>query len=1088
MATYDVIGLKKEGFTDEQIALAIANAEGKTDVVSSMLSEGFTPQQVISSFNKTGATPFETFKQAAKQEVGSEITGIRQLFGAEPTDTAEESLTRQMESENPLSGLAGRVVGGLVNPSTLLPGAAFGKGAKALIASGAATGGISGFVQPQYTEEDLSRAGSTVLGAAGGATIVGALLGGAKGVQKVINKLTNKVEDIPVSKLDPEIHVPTEEPRMQESVSISGQAIPDVVKVVDNEAVPLMRAIEDAETRTRIEDDLSRGNFTSFFNEVPFRNTEIPVFKIEDALGATNPYRQANIDAKIASGQKVLNESEKMMEVITKMYSSQLRGELDDRTLRELFPADVAEQLAMLRKREEVLPSEVTNALAPLAQKSAQNIQVMSELFEQGTNQGMKREEMIEMFAPEIAAYRPLFSLYGSASNAAAALQAQKQIKQALGFGVPELRKYLNSKGKVELESFGDFMDAVSAIRKSQDPFLNKDVSTIDAANKALNNPKWNDKFGEFVVNSYISGLATLSVNAMSGVGKGVLLSAERLLQAINPLSAVKIGELIPAYKGLIQGTMEGLAFAKEGFIRGTPLDADLTDVTGRNMRGSIGTSPESTRFAQIAGQVIRTPGKASVGIDEFFKSAFRRMELNAQAYRIADSGKYGDPETVFRAIKNIDTSTPNWKNNILASPDLANLSDAVKERLIGDVTRFAKQATFQGDLGKMGNKFTAFRAEHPGLAWLIPFVKTPINIMKDAISYTPGGAFMLREVVGYNKGTPIYRAVPKDVAIARTAIGLGVTASIGSMLNDGMITGSYPNDPGERAKMIAANIPEYSVKIGDRWVSYARLEPLATVVGSAVDGLKGYVDYRKKPSYDEDKGKDLAVDIVSGVTKNIASKTFLEGISNLLQAAHEPARYGEAFVNSFAGLVVPAIVAAPARYQDPNARVVTSFGEAVQNRIPDFGLGLPIPSRQELPIASNILGGERRNPAAGFAALTGLQTAPVEQTKLQSEIARLDFKYTPVDKELRGVKLSGEEQALYQKTASDFADRYLNNLVQSPAYDGVKDSMKNFILKQTMRQARAAATDAMFGYKMRDPEYRKMYLIQQLKKKGVEE
>ena len=301
MATYDVIALKKLGATDEQIALAIAKAEGKVDVVSDFLSRGATPDQIISAFNKTGATPFETFKQSAKQEVGSEITGIRQLFGTDPTDTAQESLTRQMESENPLSGLAGRVVGGLVNPSTLLPGAAFGKGAKALIGYGAATGGISGFLQPQYTEEDLSRGSSTALGAAGGATIVGALLGGAKGVQKVINKLTNKVEDVPVSKLDPEIHVPTEEPRMQESVSISGQAIPDVVKVVDNEAVPLMRAIEDAETRTRIEDDLSRGNFTSFFNEVPFRNTEIPVFKIEDALGVNNPYRQANIDAKIAS-------------------------------------------------------------------------------------------------------------------------------------------------------------------------------------------------------------------------------------------------------------------------------------------------------------------------------------------------------------------------------------------------------------------------------------------------------------------------------------------------------------------------------------------------------------------------------------------------------------------------------------------------------------------------------------------------------------------------------------------------------------------------------------------------------------------
>jgi hypothetical protein len=1086
MAIYDVVGARKAGLSFTDIADYLS--QGTEYDVTGARKAGVSDKDIVEYLNRTEMSAMEAFKTTAAQEVGSEVRGIKQIFGQEPTDTAEESFARQAEAQYPLAGLAGRVVGGLVNPSTLIPGAAIAKGAKAFIGSGAAIGGISGALQPQYTEDDLSRGTSAALGVVGGASLTAALLGGTKAVQKVINKLTGKVEEIPTTKLDPEIHTPTEPTKVQESFTPSGSPIPDVVKLQDNNPIPLIQAIEDAEVRAKVEEDLAKGDFTSFYREVPFRNGEMPVFRMENAFGADNPYRQANIDARAELGLKALDENQKQLDVLSKLFSPQLRAELDDRSLRQLFPEDVATNLAMLRKQEEVLPAEVVNALAPLAKRTAGNHQIMSELYEQGIAQGMRPAELLEMFAPEILAYRPIISVIGSGSNAGAALKSMDNFKKAFGVSVRDVRNYLKTQGKADSQAVGDYLDAISVIRKSKDPLLNKDAAVLDLANKTLNTPGWNDKFGEFAVNSYISGVATLSVNALSGVAKIGLLSAERFLNALNPFSATKLGEVIPAYKGLMQGAMEGLYFAKEGFIRGSPLDADLTDITGRRFAGAIGTSPDSTRFAQIAGKVIRTPGQASVGIDEFFKSVFRRMELNAKAFRMADSGKYGDPETVFRILKNVDTKDKNWKDNILKAEGISGLSDTAREALIKDVTRFAKQATFQADLGDFGRKIVAARAQHPGLAWLIPFVKTPINIMKDALSYTPAG-FIMKEVVGYtSQGKAITRAIPRDVALARATMGLGVVLGLGDLVTSGEITGSYPNDPAERAKWMAAKIPEYSIKIGNNWVSYARLEPVATVVGSTVDGIKAVQDFVKKPSYDEKRTKELAIDLVSGVTKNIASKTFLEGISNLLQAAHDPTRYGEAFVNSFAGLVVPAIVAAPARYQDPYGRIVTGFGEAVQARIPDFGLGLPIPSRQELPIASNLFGGERRNPAQGMAALTGLQIAPAEQTPLQAEVTRLDFKYSPVDKNLRGVDLSGEDQATYQKISSDFADRILNNTIQTAAYQRAKEPMKNFILEDSMRKARKAATDTFFAYKMREPEYRSQYILAQRKKRGLEE
>lgn len=1058
MATFDVIGAKKAGYTDEEIAQHLAS-QSNFDFEGAV-SSGYKPEEIIKHLNATGASPWETFKQSAKQEVGSEITGLRQILGTEPTDTADESLRRQMESENPVSGVLGTLAGGLVNPSTLLPGSMFFKGAKGLVAGGVAAGAISGALQPRYEEDDLSRIASTGIGAAAGGAIVGALVGGQKGLVKVWNKLTKEVSEIPVTKINPETDT---------VVGASDAAIKEAnAPSMQDNVVPWIQSIEDAETKTKVNEELANGDYSSFFTQSGFRLTDTPDFRYKEAFSADNPFRQKNIEAVAAASTKSVEDTEDVLKELVASWSPQLREELGLTKAFKNYTPEQAAEFFRLRGLEEVAPAEIQRAFQPIADNAFKTLSNISELWKVGRSEGLSEAELTQMFAGELEAIKPfLTSPFGSARNAGKALNEWKQLRKKLGNLSPaDIRKYLASQeGKSEAEAMVGLMDAFKTIDDAPGSSFDKSIMKRELVGKTFKDPTWKDKFGEYVVNSYISGLATPFVNAASGIAKAGLLSVERVLSGLNPFSATKLGEVLPAFQGMMQGMLEGAYFAKEGFIRGLPLDATIPE-----LYGAIGKQKGASQFEKKLGEVVRVPGRVSIGIDEYFKSMFRRMEYNAQAYRIAQSGKYGDASQVYDALRKINTKDVDWKTKLIDSPGLAQLPNNVRKQLVDDVTKYSKYATFQQDLTGFAKTVAQARANHPELAWIFPFVKTPINIMADALSYTPLGF--------------LQKNLPNDVKVARTAMGLAMVAGISQAVGEGKITGSYPKDADKRNAMIAEDIPEYSVKLGNKWYSYARVEPLATVMGSAVDGINTVHDHFSKHPNDR-KGSELVTNVVGGVTKNIASKTFLEGISGFLQALHDPERYGNAFVNSFAGLIVPSFIAAPARSLDPNMRVVTNFGEAVQNRLPNLGQDF---ARENLPAQTMLFGGERPNPSYGAAAFTGIQTSSAEQNALQQEASRIKFDYNPVSKKLKGVDLTGEEQSQYQKLSGEYADKILPKIINSAGYQAAKDPMKKFILEQGMQQARGAATEIMFGQKIKDPEFRRKYVNAMRSKKGLEE
>ncbi len=577
--------------------------------------------------------------------------------------------------------------------------------------------------------------------------------------------------------------------------------------------------------------------------------------------------------------------------------------------------------------------------------------------------------------------------------------------------------------------------------------------------NQTLKEPRFRDKVAEFVVNSYISGVGTIAVNAMSALVKAPLAIAERFLLGLMPGNSVRLQESASMLKGFYEGLAEGIDFAKAGWTKGAPLD---TTANIDQIKQAIGGSANSSQLEKNIGAVVRMPTKASVAIDEFSKAIFRRMHFNAVAERLTRAipeSKLGGMtrNELYQKLRQVDIGSLTWADEL----------KKINPVLADDITNFAKSQTFQADLGKLGNSMLKLRADHPELVFIAPFIKTPINILKDALSYTPASLFMKQF-----KGK-------KDEALARTMIGAGIASMTAYQVAQGNLTGSYPKDAGRREAMIAAGIPEYSVKIGDTWYSYARVEPLATVMGVFADSVESLRDYYNKPAADR-KIQELAVDGTLAITKNLTSKTFLEGITGVLQAVHDPERYGGSFINSFAGLVVPAAVAQFARVPDPYQREVRTFDEAVQARIPGM--------REDLPVKRDILGEPKPNLSYGLSGVVGIAARPAEQTPLQREIQSIGFNYEAVNKKIRDVELDTSTYERYAKVSGDLVESQLNLLINTPLYQNSNKTVKNILMKRVAERARRAATNQILVEQYNsNPEFAAEFQRKRLQSKGLE-
>ena len=485
------------------------------------------------------------------------------------------------------------------------------------------------------------------------------------------------------------------------------------------------------------------------------------------------------------------------------------------------------------------------------------------------------------------------------------------------------------------------------------------------------------------------------------------------------------MSEAVGRLASMISGAQEGLK------VFGHALKVD--DPTGK-------VEVFRTAIPGRAGEIIRFPYRLMSAGDALTTTMYYRGEMKSLAIRKAFD-------------ENMDPSTREFAERI----------DYLMDHPTPEMEVTAKQAStrmaFNMPLGEKGLALTMFINKW-NLQWMVPFIRTPINIAKEMARMSP-----LAPIVGEWRADFAKGGVARDRALAEVALGSALMAVTMAGVFNGTITGGADPDPGKRRGKEGVT-QNYSGKIGDTLYEYARIQPMGTLMGLAAD-LAMVWDH----ATDEEKDKIpkmLAVAFANAVT----NQTFLQGITNFVNAMSDPQRFAPRFAQQFAASMVPNIIGQPTAMADPVVREVNGMLDAVCARIPGCRQDM-LPKRDWL--------GEPVQTKERLGVVSPIRTLTPSEDKVRLEAARLDIsmaappKKTHIGKgtgKIGDVELTPEEQDRFEQVSGDMAHRLLTNIVNAPNYDSLPDLVRRRIFAKVMVAAhRVGAVTAI------PPEKRANYL-----------
>lgn len=408
------------------------------------------------------------------------------------------------------------------------------------------------------------------------------------------------------------------------------------------------------------------------------------------------------------------------------------------------------------------------------------------------------------------------------------------------------------------------------------------------------------------------------------------------------------------------------------------------------------------------AGRFVRAFGYRPLGaMDAFGKVLLRDSEIAKLAYRQATGEGLTGGARDARMAKLI----------VEANAKFNDLWQAGHEA--------ALYGSFQRPLGPTGRALTKVFSGKL-LRYIVPFKVTPANIAKITLEHTVFNAARLSWK--YRKGELTKTQFAEEVA--KPILGTAVQFAVLALAQAGYITGSGPKDKNEREALYRTGWQPYSIKVGDQYISYDFLEPAGSIMALAADALEA----------SKGESKNRASKMFFSAFKNIGSKTYLGGISKALDAMRDPDRYGQQFVQGYAGSLVPSIVAQTARVLDPVIREKDTALDAIQERIPGL--------REKLLPRRDLWGNEvAKTETMAERAVSPFKRSTVKQDTVEDEVQRLN-----IDRGLPGeqftyngkkIKLTPEEYDAFVVNSGQRAHKLVADAIASSEYQRASDEVK---------------------------------------------
>jgi endonuclease YncB( thermonuclease family) len=741
-------------------------------------------------------------------------------------------------------------------------------------------------------------------------------------------------------------------------------------------------------------------NLDDLVNQTP------PASAYEDTARMTGRIGNINLDrlAKPADVSQLIDQ----VSARVGGFSAAARGRVtNEETQRLAQEMGLKPEQLLTRRQGQALNAEQLHASRNLVQASREVVARLAKRAVGGSDEDLAtfRKAWLRHVAIEE-------QVAGATAEAGRALQQQKMLARAQDAGAEAVRSYLKGAGGRE-----SIEDAASKIVD-----LMEDPAKANHFMREAVKPRWRDKFNELWINSLLSGPRTHVVNFVGNALTTALSFPETAMTAAigkvtRSADRATFGEVGARAAGLADSSIEALRAMRTAFKTGEPLDhvAKVEAFDHQAIGGKLG-------------QVIRTPTRALTAADEFWKTLLSSAELRQLAYRKAQTEATSPADFKVR-----------YEALLRSPPD-----DLVKQAHAS-----ARYYTFQKELGAVGRGVQQISNNSIVGKILIPFVRTPSNIIKFAGERSAFGLAMPEVRQALRAGG---RA--RDEALARITLGSGLSTAAVVAALDGRISGGGPTDPQERAALLQSGWQPYSIKIGGQWVSYQRFDPVSTLIGVAADFAEAGKWATKK------EADQLALNLAEGLAKNITNKTWLSGLSDAFDVLSDPERYGKHYVQKLAAsMAVPAIASQTAQALDPNIRDARTIMDAIKARIPVVS--------QSVPVRRNVWGEPvKAGNAIGPDILSPFYASAINPSPLNQEIARLR---APLSMPQRAIRIEGKAVNLSPPLYDEFvqlsgqpAKKYLEQQIRTRDWRSMNDEDRRQFVKDTLAEFRDTAREEL--------------------------
>jgi len=407
--------------------------------------------------------------------------------------------------------------------------------------------------------------------------------------------------------------------------------------------------------------------------------------------------------------------------------------------------------------------------------------------------------------------------------------------------------------------------------------------------------------------NSMLSSPKTHLVNAFSNLLNTTLIAPieKATVGGIDFLSSSLTGKARKAFAG------ESVEFIKGYFSN---LKTATTDF-GNVLKGKTPISqldlrqiPLSTKgIGGKVANVLSYPLKLLEGADRFFMALTQAGEKASLEYRVGKGV----------AIKDIEQK----------AMDLAQY-------------RLYRQDLFSAEQGKVLDAVDTFTSTLMGLRnsknpivstiskFTVPFIKTPMNIFKQGIEYSPLGV------------STIIGAKNKEAQIAKAIIGSTFVAGAATLVASDRLTGAEPITSTGIRDWRQAGKQAYSVKIGNKWVSYQKFPPAISFTFSLLSTVNQSLKERKI----DDSYANTLLSFISKYGQFLSDQSYAKSIGDLLSAVQGGESGIERLISNYPQQLIPfrALESWFTRMIDASQRKVDSQANFIDKQIQQLFINMP--------------------------------------------------------------------------------------------------------------------------------------------------